>query len=208
MQYKINLHAHTIFSDGCNTPYVMAQKAKELGFSALVITDHYYINNDFSEFSLNEDRWCLLRQACKEAREIIPIIIGIEASFMNQEVLIFGGEAIKRIFENKSLTPDEMLTLRKETHCAVILCHPGGEIDALEPYIDGFEHYNSGQNWFSDRGFGKLKNKPRWCNSDAHGVKCLDWGYNIVTHKIQNESDLIKYIKSGKQPEFYTKNKD
>ena len=40
MDYKINIHAHTIFSDGYNTPYVMALKAKELGFSALVITSY------------------------------------------------------------------------------------------------------------------------------------------------------------------------
>jgi len=184
----------------------MAQKAKELGFSALVITDHYYINSDDSEFSLSEDRFQLLRRACREAKEVLPIIIGIEASFMGQEVLIFGGEAIKRIFKSKSLTPDEMMLLRKETHCAIILCHPGGDIDPLEPYIDGFEHYNSGQDWFKGRDFGKLKDKQRWCNSDAHGVRCLDRNYNIVTHKIQNESDLIKYIKTGKQPEFYVKN--
>jgi hypothetical protein len=31
----------------------------------------------------------------------------------------------------------------------------------------------------------------------------LGRAYNLVDSKIKNEADLIKYIKSGKQPEFY-----
>jgi 3',5'-nucleoside bisphosphate phosphatase len=41
-EYKINIHCHTIFSDGLNTPVTLAHEAKRLGFCALVITDHYY----------------------------------------------------------------------------------------------------------------------------------------------------------------------
>lgn len=208
MKYKINLHAHTIFSDGINSPYVMALKAKELGFSALVITDHFYGRKVTDFMSRNSMR--LLQKACREAREIIPVIIGLEVPFCGQEVLVFGGAAIKSIMENGKPNETEMERLRKETGCAVILCHPGQDFEIAAKYVDGFEEYNSGQNFSKTRAgvtrpFGPLEGKPRWCNSDAHQATCLSRGYNIVGSKIENESGLIKYIKKGSQPEFYVK---
>jgi predicted metal-dependent phosphoesterase TrpH len=206
MKYKINIHAHTIFSDGVSSPYVMALRAKELGFTALVVTDHFYGSTCPEFMSVNSMR--LLRKACREAATILPVIIGMEVVFMGQEVLVFGGAAIKSILENGKPTYEEMKRLKKETGCALILCHPG----ELDPdwlgIVDGFEYWNSGQNCFINRKgetrpLGKLEGKPGWCDSDAHSVDMLDWNYNLVDTKIETETDLIKYIKRGKQPEFY-----
>jgi len=201
MEYKINIHAHTIFSDVVNSPYVMAVKAKELGFSALVITDHYYGQD--AQFSLNKHNMSLLKNACKEARKILPVIIGLEVPFAGQEVLIFGGAAINSIIKNGKPDTEEMLRLKRITGCAVILCHPGKDFEEAAKVVDGFEQYNSGFDFFKKRGFGSLGYKQRWCNSDAHGVEALGKAYNIVDTKIENESDLIKYIKRGKQPKFF-----
>ncbi len=123
---------------------------------------------------------------------------------MGQEVLVFGGAAINSILENGLPTMEEILRLRKETDCAVILCHPGSDFEITEPAIDGFEHFNSGTDYFkNDRSFGILSGKQRWCNSDAHRVVDLEKAYNVVDSKIETEIDLIKYIKRGKQPIFY-----
>ncbi len=215
MNYKINIHAHTLFSDGMNTPISMAVKAKELGFSSLVITDHYY-GGDFCECSLNLEKYRLLKKACKEAKNILPIVTGMEVVFGGEEILCFGGGFINAIlgFGEEasgivSPTLEQMLEWKHLYGGATILCHPGNNENWVKilPLLDGFEHYNSGQNWFSNRDFGVLDELPKWCNSDAHNFNGLDRGYNIVSHKIETEHDLINYIKSRRQPKFYLRNK-
>ncbi len=201
MTHKINIHAHSHFSDGGNSPYHMALKAKELGFTALVITDHFYGEGRYA--SLTKKSMRLLKKACREAGNILPIIIGIEVPFMGQEILVFGRDAINDILLNGKLTMDRLLSIKKETECATILCHPGNNFDLTIPAIDGFEQYNHGRNYFkNNRDLGGLKDLPRWCNSDAHTSDALGIGYNIVDKKIETETDLIQYIKSGKQPIF------
>lgn len=205
MSYKINIHAHSIFSDGISSPYKMAVKVKELGFTSLVITDHYY-GIERSRF-ITKDSMRLLRKACKEAKEILPVIIGIEIPFMGEEVLVFGGAAIKEILDLPKLpNMEEMLDIKKRTGCGVILCHPASDFEAAAPAVDGYERINSGHDMFvvgdNTRGLGSLENKPAWCNSDAHNLAELNNCYNIVNSKIETEVDLIKYIKKGHQPEF------
>ena len=202
MKYKINIHAHSIFSDGFNSPYVMALKAKELGFTALVITDHFY-GLDIPEF-MGKNSMRLLRKSCKEAKEVLPIIIGIEIPFMGQEVLVFGEAAISWILKNGLPTMSDMLEIKKDKDCAIILCHPGEDFEKACPAIDGYEHFNSGQDCFKrERDLGPLAELQGWCNSDAHTVDRLSRAHNIIDSKIETETDLIKYIKRGKQHKFY-----
>ena len=210
MKYKINIHAHTIFSDGYNSPYMMALKAKELGFASLVITDHYYGRK--STHCLSKLKYALLKKACQEAKSILPIILGIEYTYMNEEILVFGSAFINKILsaDMDSDKPDmaTMLEWKRIHNGACILCHPRRPKNwkNLRPLLDGFERYNSGCDMFArNRAFCSLQNLPGWCNSDAHGEKVLDWCYNIVDSNIETEGDLIKYIKRGKQPEFFVK---
>lgn len=208
MKYKINIHSHTIFSDGFNSPYVMALKAKELGFTALVITDHFY-GRDLPDF-MTLEKLKLLKKACNEVKKIIPVILGLEVPFMGQEVLVFGGSAVQNILEHGKPNMEQMLNIKKETGCAVILCHPGHDFHFAIPAIDGYERINGGSDLFicgdKKRSLEGLVEKPAWCNSDAHTSEKLELSYNIVDSKIETEHDLIKYIKKQKQPEFYVKN--
>ena len=198
--YKINLHAHTMFSDGLNTPLRMALEAKEMGFSALVLTDHFY-GDKFPEVSMTKEKWVLFKKACREAREIIPVITGLEVPFLGEEVLIFGGSTIKHILENGPPTKEDLVTFRGFKDTAVILCHPSHNYNEVAPFVDGYEHYNSGSDFFrDDRDLGALEGMVSWCNSDAHSAGSMDSGYNIVGTKITTESQLVKYIKRGKQP--------
>ena len=215
MTYSINLHAHTFFSDGANSPLAMAMEANNLGHSALVITDHYYYGTSDRWTSLNEDRYNLLRVACKEAKNIIPVIIGVELAFGGEEMLTFGSAMIQKIMAHdsigKDLTVDLILEWKKEYDSVFILCHPGNPENwaRLTPILDGYEEYNSGQNWFGDdRDRGALEGLVRWCNSDAHSASGLQRAWNFVDAKIENESELIRYIKRGKQPERYLLSRD
>ena len=200
--YKINLHAHTIFSDGINMPYRLAIEAKALDFTALVITDHFN--------SLTPDRLKLLRKATIEAKSILPVIVGVELAFMNEEMLVFSSALINRIMqhtqEGRELTLKLLLQWKKSYNGGFVLCHPRSRETwiTLLPLLDGYESVNSGKRWFKrDRSPGVLACMPSWCNSDAHKASKLGCCYNIVSSKITEEADLVKYLRRGWQPEFY-----
>ena len=207
-KYKINLHSHTFFSDGKNSPYRMALTAKELGFTALVITDHFYTGSTSEWCSINTEKMKLLKMAAEEAKEIIPVIIGIELAIEGEEVLVFGSAMVNRIMTVEEsgfkVTVEALRDWKKYVEAAFILCHPGNEENwqKLLPILDGFEHCNKGFDWFPSRDFGCLEGLTRWCNSDAHEYDELSRGFNLVDSKITVESDLIRYIKREKQPEF------
>jgi len=213
-KYKINLHSHSYFSDGKNSPYKMALKAKELGFSALVITDHFY-GSEYSDDanSLNTRSYGLLKYACEEAKEILPVIVGIEAGYCGQEVLVFGQVAINKIFENGKLTKQLLNSLRiSKTFFATILCHPGSKYSNMIKDVDGYERINSAQDFFShDDRIGDLdthlNGRVGWCNSDAHSADRLSFCWNLVGKDITTEDHLIKYIKSKQHPEHFINTK-
>lgn len=206
--YKINIHAHTFFSDGRNSPLVMAKKAKELGFTALVLTDHYY-GGRHPECELTFEKLKLYNKAIIEAREVLPVIRGLEVAFGGEEFLLFGGSAIKWLLATNGLnTKDDLVKMKKEHHCAMVLCHPQNSYHNFLDCLDGYERYNGGQDWFKRREVGELSKLTGWCNSDAHSVDSLEAGYNLVNKKIVNEGDLINYIKKGEQPRFVVRGEE
>lgn len=204
--YKINIHAHSHFSDGSNSLIEMAEEAKRLDFCSLVVTDHYYPSNPDEWCSANKEKHKLIHITKKEIKDI-PVIIGMEVPVCNEEILVFGKEAISRIHNyTDKLSVEYLKALKNELNCAFILCHPMQSINwfKLYPILDGYERYNSAQDMFShDRELSCLENLPSWSNSDAHHIKTMYMGYNIIDEKIETENDLIQYIKSGKQPQLY-----
>lgn len=200
MKYKINIHAHSIFSDGTSSPVIMAMKAKELGFSALVLTEHHYLVGDKSR-SLTIEKVPVYKRAIVEAKKVLPVITGLEIPFLDQEILIFGGEAVKMILENQiDIGPQGITWLRENTHCATVLCHPSDGYEHCLDYVDGVEKYNGRQGKHYEGEL--LDRKQHWFNSDAHHVNELGKAYNVVKSKITIESDLVKYIKKGRSTSF------
>ncbi len=173
-----------------------------------MITDHYYGKGfpSYLSSSVSKESLLVLRKACQEARQILPVIIGLEVPVEGQEVLIFGGAAIKEIIKKGRPTREGLIELRRTTGCAAILCHPRDDFSELADAVDGFERYNSGVDFFQQgRDLGQLLGKQAWCNSDAHDVESLDIAYNIIDTKITDEADLVGYIKRGKQHELFVK---
>jgi len=96
----INLHAHSMYSDGVSTIKAIAEESKRLSFDACVITDHVY--NRKSPYSLNEKTFQMeIEEAKRVSEEIeIPVILGIELSVnLMEEFCIFGTEAIWEILK-------------------------------------------------------------------------------------------------------------
>lgn len=79
-----DLHTHTVFSDGDNTPEEMVKAALEKGFSAIGISDHCYTFFDESyclqKDKIEEYKSCV--RALKEKyRGRIEVLLGIEQDY-------------------------------------------------------------------------------------------------------------------------------
>ena len=180
---KINLHCHSNYSDGYASLSEMAEEHQKQGFSAFVVTDHCYPSfikkgSNEGRFITSYDKYC---QQSKELKEVskkldYPCIQGIELALYGEEVLVFGDETIKKIFEyvedvnsreqekygelrsyHKKLSNNIANILKEnKSHTAIILCHPhlfeedSYGRDKLFELIDGYEFQNSGHYLFSD----------------------------------------------------------
>ncbi len=79
MRSKIDLHSHTNYSDGFNSPIALIDKAKERGIDILSITDH--------------DNLAAIKEASEYGRQVgVEIIPGVEISsdIMDREIHILG----------------------------------------------------------------------------------------------------------------------
>jgi 3',5'-nucleoside bisphosphate phosphatase len=79
MNAKVDLHTHTTYSDGANTPRELIQKAKAAGIDVLSITDHDNING--------------IKEAIQIGKSLgVEIIPGVEISseISNREIHILG----------------------------------------------------------------------------------------------------------------------
>ena len=240
---KINLHCHTNYSDGDNI-FEMAKAHKAQGFSAFVATDHVYpamlssFKNKGDARSLTSYK--VFERQAKELQTIsekldFPCIQGMELALYGEEVLVFGNEVSKAIFEYlEKLDLDEQekysktaayrhklnlnlikILKKHKENSAYILCHPRLDttpkwiLKPLYPLLDGYEFQNYGTYYFTDESNlnqkrrmdrfvpDELKDKNKFYNSDAHSPRtvCESEG-NFHTQKIENLSDLIKYIKT------------
>ena len=216
----INLHAHSMLSDGSASITCMAVRAKELGFSALVLTDHVYSLGDDgkdADMSMSYRRY---KYAKKEAEAITklgyPVIIGIELSVreIGEEIAVFRDKAINTIFKlrnrYKVITVKQLKTIRQHTKCVLNLCHPARPDRVIESgchlILDGYEFINRCREYFGERYAATSPTRVEnpfeafdmipLCNSDAHQVSTLSSCYNEVEEEITTEEQLIAYIKA------------
>lgn len=223
MSYKINLHTHTLASDGDSTIVEMARCASSLGHCALVVTDHDYYLGYLK--SLN-----ILRKAREESP--IPIILGSEISTPIGECLMFGKENLNRWFKDykasywnerqtSSVHADFVENLGffenvTKEECPLILCHPytyseftnrdtSGykQLVAEHPQISkllvGYEVQNQ-MTRFNAKKLEKdfknsgIKKLKRFYNSDAHSTADLRCCFNEVERPITTEEQLIEFL--------------
>ena len=207
MSYKINLHAHSRYSDGCNTIREMAIQSQDLGFSACVITDHVYRKEEGAPNSWGLDM-IKLTAACKEAQTVsnslrYPVIIGGEFTIgYGEEILVYGLEAVKELMCRRDrkyeIDYDDLRDVRRMFNCAAIIAHPiHPSAFIYEDAVDGFELYNAGTPMFNDRPIPRhFSHLTPWGNSDAHFDYGLSNGWNVVPIDVKCEYDLIDLIKN------------
>jgi len=91
MLYRLDLHCHSIASDGSFPIWELAQFAKDAGLDGLVVTDHCRPNNAYQTN-------LVVLESMKFVNAIlpVPVILGSEIRTPYGEFLLFGKKACKQ----------------------------------------------------------------------------------------------------------------
>lgn len=85
---KKDLHIHTVYSDGANTPEEMVKSAIERGMSMIGFSDHSYTSFDMS-YCMKKDMICKYRREIRMLKEKyrndITVLCGIEQDYYSDE---------------------------------------------------------------------------------------------------------------------------
>ncbi len=211
---KYELHSHTTETSQCAqiTAKELVEKYKELGYSGIVITNHY---SDFT-FSLKEMFNKKLRsehylkgyrEAKKYETEDFSVLLGLELRFfLNGNDYLIYGITEELIEKSPFLLPmylKKTSNFFKNNGCIIIQAHPFRPYiyRANPKYIDGVEIVNGKStktenekalNWAQRK---KLKIKT--AGSDCHRVTGAGISGIETTEPIKNNDDLLRILKSG-----------
>jgi hypothetical protein len=204
----INLHTHSIYSDGNNSLEELLIAFKGAGHVCLCVTDHDYC------LSLNK-----FKRQIEEAKELeikynFPIICGLEIAIQYEESLVFGTDACLDWMEKLEVVGINIFGVSGEyflkwvSDCtyekALVLCHPSlsAQIEGFYDPFDGYEIMNRGCVWpikFVELMQRIMPKAKPFKNMDLHSLRSWEIERKRVCNEIdttiKNESDLIHWIK-------------
>ncbi|MEA1925009.1 MAG: CehA/McbA family metallohydrolase [Candidatus Altiarchaeota archaeon] len=179
---KIDIHTHSTYSDGYNTPKEMVEYAMKIGLDGLAITDHNEINGSL--------------EALKYSTKEFTVVPGVEVSSHDGHILCLG---IRENIE-KYLPAAEVIERVHDLGGIAIAAHPFdrlrkgvGEL-IYELDFDAVELYN-GHTLLSTRNLediAKEINKPVTGGSDAHIIDDIGSVY------IKVGDDVLDSIKKSR----------
>ena len=84
---RANLHTHTVFSDGKNTPEEMAEAADRAGLTVLGFSEHSYTPHDPEFLGLTPERFPEYRRAVEAVRQQyagrMEVFLGLEQDYLS-----------------------------------------------------------------------------------------------------------------------------
>lgn len=191
---RADLHMHSTYSDGVNTPEEMVETAIEKGIKCICITDHNEIKGAVKAMKFAYDKDIL----------VVP---GIELTSTSGDIL---GINVKKIIPSGLSIERTIKEIRKQGGIAVIP-HPfnkplnnfwGGEDILLKVRADAIEAFNASVLFeYANRkalSFSKKNNFFFTAGSDAHKKKYIGRGFLEIPAVLKNENDLLEAIMSGK----------
>lgn len=124
----IDLHSHTLFSDGVLLPSELVYRAKYNGYSAIALTDHA----DFSNMDFNIPRIVKVSKMLSESYDII-VLPGAELTYVPPKLISKAAEECRKLGAQVILVHGETTaeTVPPETNIYAlnadidILAHPG-----------------------------------------------------------------------------------
>ncbi|PTV95344.1 hypothetical protein C8C76_12914 [Halanaerobium saccharolyticum] len=213
-EYKIELHAHSAESSRCGSikAEALVKKYKRAGYSALVLTDHYYARFFDKVKSLNwEEQFEKYLKGYKIAKRAAAemdfnLFLGIEIRFNDDpnEYLVYGlGE--KFLFENQNLHHLNLekfkeLTDSQSNKILIYQAHPyrKGMSPAADYLLDGLEVYNGNRRHNSQNekahNYAAEHQLKMISGSDFHEDEDLARGGIVTQQKIEGIRDLLQIL--------------
>ena len=196
IKLKVDFHTHTAddpYEKIDHNAFQLIDKAQELGFEALAITNHEIVvyNQDLADYA---------------NRQGIILIPGTEAKFSNKHVLIIN-PGFKKAPPDQSL---EYLREIKNPSSLIIAPHPffpgssslKSDLFQLLPLFDGveFSHFYNHLINCNKKGaeLAHLANLPLIGSSDCHFLSQLGKTYSLVEADNKDMISIIKAVKEGK----------
>lgn len=217
--YKYELHMHTKEGSACgvDTVHDMIKKYKSLGYTGMVVTNHFYCGNTsvdrklpWKDFVMEYAR--AYYEGQKTAKELdFDLLFGIEQGYGGgREILIYGVEP-EFIAERPFLIEENLELWSKEIRQAggfVAYAHPfrnrnyikdPGEVPDLK-YADGIEVHNycnqPEDNEKAQRIFGN-SGTILIAGSDMHGVNFENSNGVLLKTRVKTTAELAKILLSG-----------
>lgn len=199
---EIDLHVHTVYSDGINEPKELIDKAIALGIKDLGITDHY---GDLEEYAIVStarlDEYIAEMTSLKELyRDKINVWIGLETSILDDLPFSQLNRLDYALFEDIEMNPRLGYFIRHvkpDLKIPVGMAHPQmilleDSVDILEKegiFIELNTHYSDRYrgNW-AKTVWNKLSSRDICITvaSDAHNIR-----------RIGDTSDAIRFIEEN-----------
>lgn len=216
MTYKYETHLHTTQASACADfdGVKQARKYKELGYTGIIVTDHFFTGNTCIPNNLpweeRVDLFCKGYEAAKEEGDRIglDVFFAWEANYRKTEFLIYGydKEWLKRHPEVIDWTVEDQYKQVHKDGGYVVHAHPYRirpyikEVRLFPEYVDAVEGINVGnENAVFDLQailYARKHKLPITSGTDAHGYEKLRSGLTF-DHKLKDIHDFINSIKQG-----------
>ena len=214
-EYKIELHAHSSESSRCGSIRAedVVKKYKKAGYSALVLTDHYYARffDKIANLSWEKQLEKYLtgyKIAKRTALNLdFMVFLGIEIKFINDpnEYLVYGlseGFLLKYPkLHQLSLAEFRTLTADQSQEILIFQAHPfrTGMAPAALELLNGFEVYNGNPRHDSQNNkalsYAREHNLKMISGSDFHENEDLARGGINAESLPENQQQLINILK-------------
>lgn len=212
--YIYELHCHTSDASACASSNAKeyVEFFKNLGYSGIFITDHFFNGNTCIDPSLPweervEQFYNAFLSAKAEGEKCgLQVFFGFEYSYRWCHLLTYGLDK-EWLLKNRNvleLSPTDYLKKVKEDGGMVIHAHPFRdkvELVRLFPdLVDGIETYNASQPDEANRRaklYAEMLNLPQVSGSDIHSVNKKTLGAVAFENKITDINDFIKKVKNN-----------
>jgi predicted metal-dependent phosphoesterase TrpH len=218
MSYLYETHLHTAYSSACanSTGAEYIHLYKEMGYSGIIVTDHFYNGNTAIPRSLPWKEW--VNEFCRGYEDVwnegerigFSVFFGWEETFDNcDDYLIYGLDKawLMEHPEARNWTRGNQYRTVKEAGGCVVQAHPFRQHSHIRRVIlstgcvDAVEAANAGN---SDQSYDALAMRyaqklglPVTAGSDMHDARqiCNGWVYGVFTEKkLKNISDYVNAV--------------
>ncbi len=221
--YETHLHTQEVSACGQTQAIDYIDHMKSLGYSGIVVTDHFFTGNCAVPKTLpwNEkvDRFCRGYELAHEAAigKDFTVLFGLEYNFQGDEFLIYGVDK-KWILENSDIEGCDRYEVYKRVHQGdgiMIQAHPyreRGYLSAihLTPDVsDGAEAYNaSNPDWQNALGYQYAKEQglKMTGGSDIHYTSLDDRGGLAFPEPVGTIQEFKTAFMEGKGVPVFRKN--